>query len=147
MKGFPKMLKTKEDYYNCLAMVAAGELAAADLLEKIESLEKQRYIQCAIVTAEPEKKAVTVYYCDEATESMAFVAGSVAGTVTAVTHKKSEEAEAAGDTADDRTVLTLSKSVDAAAAGGVIGLEKAGKVAGMTADDIKALKGVLKQYE
>lgn len=147
MKGFPKMLKTKEDYYNCLAMVAAGELAAADLLEKIESLEKQRYIQCAIVTAEPEKKAVTVYYCDEATEGMAFVAGSVAGTVTAVTHKKSEEAEAAGDTADDRTVLTLSKSVDAAAAGGVIGLEKAGKVAGMTADDIKALKGVLKQYE
>lgn len=147
MKGFPKMLKTKEDYYNCLAMVAAGELAAPDLLAKIESLEKQRYIRCAIVTAEPEKKAVTVYYCDEATEGMAFVAGSVAGTVTAVTHKKSEEAEAAGDTADDRTVLTLSKSVDAAAAGGVIGLEKAGKVAGMTADDIKALKGVLKQYE
>ena len=22
MKGFPKVLKTKEDYYNCLAMVA-----------------------------------------------------------------------------------------------------------------------------
>ena len=42
MKGFPKTLKTKEDYYNCLAMVAAGELAAADLLAKIESLEKQR---------------------------------------------------------------------------------------------------------
>ena len=39
MKGFPKTLKTKEDYYNCLAMVAAGELAAADLLAKIESLE------------------------------------------------------------------------------------------------------------
>ena len=32
MKGFPKVLKTKEDYYNCLAMVAAGELKAADLL-------------------------------------------------------------------------------------------------------------------
>jgi len=29
MKGFPKVLKTKEDYYNCLAMVASGELAAA----------------------------------------------------------------------------------------------------------------------
>ena len=36
MKGFPKMLKTKEDFYNCLAMVARGELAAADLLAKIE---------------------------------------------------------------------------------------------------------------
>lgn len=39
MKGFPKTLKTKDDYYNCLAMVAAGELAAADLLAKIESLK------------------------------------------------------------------------------------------------------------
>ena len=37
MKGFPKVLKTKEDYNNCLAMVASGELAAADLLAKIES--------------------------------------------------------------------------------------------------------------
>lgn len=44
MKGFPKTLKTKDDYYNCLAMVAAGELKAADLLAKIEGLEKQRYI-------------------------------------------------------------------------------------------------------
>lgn len=35
----PKTLKTKEDYYNCLAMVAAGELDAADLERKIDSLE------------------------------------------------------------------------------------------------------------
>ena len=47
MKGFPKVLKTKEDYYNCLAMVASGELAAADLLAKIESAENQRYIECS----------------------------------------------------------------------------------------------------
>lgn len=46
---------------------------------------------------------------------------------------------------NDRTVLTLSKGVEAA--GGVIALETAATVAGMTADDIKALKGVLKQYE
>lgn len=58
MKGFPKTLKTKEDYYNCLAMVAAGELDAADLERKIDSLEKQRFIQCAIVEVVPEKKAV-----------------------------------------------------------------------------------------
>ena len=60
MKGFPKTLKTKEDYYNCLAMVAAGELDAADLERKIDSLEKQRFIQCAIVEVAPEKKAVTI---------------------------------------------------------------------------------------
>lgn len=145
MKGFPKTLKTKEDYYNCLAMVAAGELTAADLLAKIESLEKQRYINCAVVEAAAEKKAVTIYYCDEAAAGMAFVSGSVTGTVTAVTHTKSEDAKAAGETANDRTVLTLSKGIDAA--DGFIGLETAATVAGMTADDITALKGVLKQYE
>ncbi len=145
MKGFPKTLKTKDDYYNCLAMVAAGELAAADLLAKIESLEKQRYIQCAIVSVAEEKKAVTVYYCDEAAPGMAFAAGGVSGTVTAVTHTQTDDAAAAGETGNDRTVLTLSKGI--AADNTAIGLEKAAAVAGMTADDITALKGVLKQYE
>ena len=74
-QGFPKTLKTKEDYYNCLAMVAAGELAAADLLAKIESAEAQRYIQCAVAEAQPEKKAVTLIYCDEAAVGMKFTAG------------------------------------------------------------------------
>lgn len=145
MKGFPKTLKTKDDYYNCLAMVAAGELAAADLLAKIESLEKQRYIQCVIVSAAEEKKAVTVYYCDEAAPGMAFEAGGISGTITAVTHTQTDEAAAAGETGNDRTVLTLSKGITAENT--AIGLEKAAAVAGMTADDITALKGVLKQYE
>ena len=126
-------------------MVAAGELTAADLLEKIKSLEKQRYINCAVVEAAAEKKAVTIYYCDEAAAGMAFMADGVTGTVTAVTHIQSEDAKAAGETANDRTVLTLSKGIDAA--GGFIGLETTGTVAGMTEDDITALKGVLKQYE
>lgn len=86
MKGFPKVLKTKEDYYNCLAMVASGELAAADLLAKIESAENQRYIECGVAAVEEEKKAVTVYYCDEAAVGMKFVAGDVSGTVQGVTH-------------------------------------------------------------
>ena len=84
MKGFPKVLKTKEDYYNCLAMVASGELAAADLLAKIESAENQRYIECGVAAVEEEKKAVTVYYCDEAAVGMKFVAGDVSGTVQGV---------------------------------------------------------------
>lgn len=144
MKGFPKTLKTKEDYYNCLAMVAAGELAAADLLAKIEGAEQQRYIQCAVVETAAEKKAVTVYYCDEAAVGMKFTAGDVSGTITAVTHIQSEDAKAAGETTNDRTALTLSKAVSGCA---VIGLERAETVAGMTADNITALKGVLKQYE
>lgn len=145
MKGFPKTLKTKADYYNCLAMVAAGELDAADLERKIESLEKQRYIQCAVVETAPEKKAVTIYYCAEAAEGMVFDADGVTGTVTAVTYIQSEKAREMEENGNDRTVLTLSKGVEAA--GGVIALETAAMVAGMTADDIKALKGVLKQYE
>ncbi len=145
MKGFPKILRTKEDYYNCLAMVASGELAAADLLAKIESLERQRYIQCAVIEVAAEKKAVTIHYCDEAAAGMKFVAGEITGTVTAVTHTQSEEQQAAGEQGNDRTALTLSKSIDSTSM--VIGLETANTAAGMTADDINALKGVLKQYE
>ena len=117
MKGFPKVLKTKEDYYNCLAMVASGELAAADLLAKIESAENQRYIEC----------------------------GVAAGTVQGVTHIQTDEAAAAGEAGNDRTALTLSKAVKAGCK--VIALERTDTVAGMTTDDIAALKGVLKQYE
>lgn len=145
MKGFPKVLKTKEDYYNCLAMVASGELAAADLLAKIESAENQRYIECGVATVEEEKKAVTVYYCDEAAVGMKFVAGDVSGTVQGVTHIQTDEAAAAGEAGNDRTALTLSKAVKAGCK--VIALERTDTVAGMTTDDIAALKGVLKQYE
>lgn len=145
MKGFPKVLKTKEDYYNCLAMVASGELAAADLLAKIESAENQRYIECGVAAVEEEKKAVTVYYCDEAAVGMKFVAGDVSGTVQGVTHIQTDEAAAAGEAGNDRTALTLSKAVKAGCK--VIALERTDTVAGMTTDDIAALKGVLKQYE
>ena len=115
------------------------------MLAKIESAEAQRYIQCAVAEAQPEKKAVTLIYCDEAAVGMKFTAGGVSGTVQAVTHVQSEEAQAAGEAANDRTALTLSKAVAAGCA--VIALETAETVAGMTTDDITALKGVLKQYE
>ena len=144
MKGFPKVLKTKEDYYNCLAMVASGELKAADLLAKIESAENQRYIECGVAAVEEEKKAVTVYYCDEAAVGMKFVAGDVSGTVQGVTHIQTDEAAAAGEAGNDRTALTLSKAVKAGCK--VIALERTDTVAGMTTDDIAALKGVLKQF-
>ena len=128
-----------------IAMVASGELAAADLLAKIESAENQRYIECGVAAVEEEKKAVTVYYCDEAAVGMKFVAGDVSGTVQGVTHIQTDEAAAAGEAGNDRTALTLSKAVKAGCK--VIALERTDTVAGMTTDDIAALKGVLKQYE
>ena len=110
MKGFPKVLKTKEDYYNCLAMVASGELAAADLLAKIESAENQRYIECGVAAVEEEKKAVTVYYCDEAAVGMKFVAGDVSGTVQGVTHIQTDEAAAAGEAGNSPYTFQSGKS-------------------------------------
>lgn len=145
MDGFPKTLKTKEDFYNCLGMVARGELVAADLLAKIESAERQRFICCQLVEVAAEKKAVTVMYCDEATVGMKFTAGNVSGSITAVVHKQSEEAAAAGQEGNDRTALTLSKAVAAGTA--TISLEISQTVAGMSQDDFNAMKGVLKQYE
>ena len=145
MKGFPKVLKTKEDYYNCLAMVASGELAAADLLAKIESAENQRYIECGVAAVEEEKKAVTVYYCERGSGRYEIRSGRRIRTVQGVTHIQTDEAAAAGEAGNDRTALTLSKAVKAGCK--VIALERTDTVAGMTTDDIAALKGVLKQYE
>ena len=76
---------------------------------------------------------------------MKFVAGDVSGTVQGVTHIQTDEAAAAGEAGNDRTALTLSKAVKAGYK--VIALERTDTVAGMTTDDIAALKGVLKQYE
>lgn len=86
-----------------------------------------------------------LYYCDEAAVGMKFVAGDVSGTVQGVTHIQTDEAAAAGEAGNDRTALTLSKAVKAGCK--VIALERTDTVAGMTTDDIAALKGVLKQYE
>ena len=134
MKGFPKVLKTKEDYYNCLAR-----------RQRQMCIRDRRYIECGVAAVEEEKKAVTVYYCDEAAVGMKFVAGDVSGTVQGVTHIQTDEAAAAGEAGNDRTALTLSKAVKAGCK--VIALERTDTVAGMTTDDIAALKGVLKQYE
>ena len=145
MKGFPKTLKTKEDFYNCLAMVARGELAAADLLAKIESAEKQRFICCQVVEVAAEKKAITVMYCDEAAVGMKFTAGNVSGSIAAVVHKQSGEATAAGQEGNDLTALTLSRAV--AEGTETISLEINKTVAGMEPWEFDSLKGVLKQYE
>ena len=66
MKGFPKVLKTAQDVKNCKAMVDAGQLQAADLLEAIEAIENQNFIICPIRELSEDKKTVTVTYCNEA---------------------------------------------------------------------------------
>ena len=61
MKGYPKKLKTKEDYYNCLAMVQAGELEAAGLVEALDALEERRYIPCNILQISNNLYAVALF--------------------------------------------------------------------------------------
>ena len=60
MKGYPTMLKTKEDYFNCLAMVQAGELEAAGLTEALDALEKRRYIESRIISTSSDRQQVTI---------------------------------------------------------------------------------------
>ena len=80
-----------------------------------------------------------------ASDGILYAEGDVSGTVQGVTHIQTDEAAAAGEAGNDRTALTLSKAVKAGCK--VIALERTDTVAGMTTDDIAALKGVLKQYE
>ena len=144
MKGYPKKLKTKEDYYNCLAMVQAGEIAAAGLKEALDALEKRRYISCNILQISGNRKEVTVLYCTEAKVGAAFIAGEATGEVTAVTN-----VQVARDS-DEQSVTKLGLS--AAVPQDVTAVEVMNSVdvlarVGMTEDDIRAIREVLKNYE
>ena len=75
---------------------------------------------------------------------MKFVAGDVSGTVQGVTHIQTDEAAAAGEAGTTEQPYTFQSGK---AGCKVIALERTDTVAGMTTDDIAALKGVLKQYE
>ena len=144
MKGYPKMLNTKEDYLNCLAMVQAGELEAAGLQEALDALEKQRYIETRIMSASDDRKQVTVMYCAEAAKGAAFYSGEVKGTVTAATSVMSADNNEEPST----TTFTLSAAVpkDAVTISVMNSVDILANV-GMTEDDITAIKGVLAQYE
>ena len=42
MRKFPKNLKTRDDIYNCLDMVRAGQLKASDLVNAINKIKNQK---------------------------------------------------------------------------------------------------------
>lgn len=144
MKGYPKILNTKEDYFNCLAMVQAGQLKAAGLLEALNALEKRRYIESRIMSASADKKQVVVMYCAEATKDAIFYSGEVTGTIKAVTNAMSTDTTQTPDT----TTLTLSAAVpkDAITINIMNSVDVLASV-GMTESDVTAIKGVLAQYE
>lgn len=112
MKGFPKVLKTAQDVKNCSALVTAGELAAADLLEAIGALENQNFITCPIVELSEDRKTVTVLYCSEAAAGEKATAGGVTATIQAVEHINGEPDEE-GKVEREKTAITLSRAIAA----------------------------------
>lgn len=144
MKGFPKTLKTKADYYNCFAMVADGSLSAADLLAKINSVDFQRYIQCPVISM--SAKTVTIHFCNEAVEGMKFLVEvgeeEITGKITSVIHNKTKPED---EGTNDVTILTLSQAIPLDTR--VIALEVSDTAAGMSVADIASLKEALKRYE
>lgn len=109
MRNFPKNLKTKEDIYNCLEMVRAGELRAADLVKAITKIKNQNYTNAIITAMSDDRKTVTTNYLAEADNGSRAKVGSVVATIKSVTHIESEPDEQ-GNTSFVSSEITISKA-------------------------------------
>jgi hypothetical protein len=150
MKGFPKTIGTGQDLFNCLAMVQAGELAAADLKNTIEAIEAQKYIYCPIVSISEDRKAVTINYCHEVQTSQAVNTATAGCTISAVEHKRVNTGtqEDENETVPNQTIVTLSAALGA----GETVLKIPAPVSqytalGITQEQINSIKVVLDKYE
>ena len=114
MRNFPKNLKTRDDIYNCLEMVRAGELKASDLVKAINKIKNQNYIAAPIVELSADRKTVTTNYLAEADNGSRAKAGSVVVTIKTVTHIESEPDEQ-GNTSFVKSEMTLSKAASSGA--------------------------------
>ncbi len=110
MRNFPKNLKTKEDIYNCLEMVRAGELRATDLTKAINKIKNQNYINAEITGISEDRKIVTTRYLAEADEGSRAKIGATIVTIKAVTHTESEPDEH-GNTSFVSSDITVSKAI------------------------------------
>lgn len=114
MRNFPKNLKTRDDIYNCLEMVRAGELDASDLEKAINKIKNQNYIAAPIVELSADRKNVTTNYLAEADEGSRAKAGSVVVTIKSLTHIESEPDEQ-GKTTFAKTEIVISKAASSGA--------------------------------
>lgn len=110
MRNFPKNLKTKEDIYNCLEMVRAGELRATDLTKAINKIKNQNYTNAEITGISEDRKTVTTRYLAEADEGSRAKVGAAVVTLKAVAHIESEPDEQ-GKTSLVSSEITVSKAV------------------------------------
>lgn len=150
MKGFPKTIGTGQDLFNCLAMVQAGELAAADLKNTIEAIEARAYIPCPIGAISEDRKTVTINYCPEAQAAQAVNTATAGCTISTVEHKKvSTGTEGTGsETGPNQTIVTLSAALGAGETVLKIPAPTSPYTAlGITQKQINSIMEVLDKYE
>ena len=104
MKGLPKRFATADDIRNCYEMTKTGEIAKADLLEAMEDMENQNYIQCSIFEI-TGKKVKVGYVAEAVVGEMALCEGTEyeIETINHISGGEEDEYEA--------TELTLSSAV------------------------------------
>ena len=121
MRKFPKNLKTREDIYNCLDMVLAGELKAKDLINAIKKIKNQNYINAVIKEISSDRKTITTYHLNEAELDARAKVGNVVVTIQEVEHLESEPDDQ-GKTSLIATRMKVSRAV--ATDSEIFGLEK-----------------------
>ena len=70
MKGMPIKMSTGKDFTNCLAMVQAGELDAAELQAHIDALEARQFVEIPIIEMSADRKSVVIMACDKVNKGM-----------------------------------------------------------------------------
>lgn len=110
MRNFPKRLATATDIRNCAQLVKLGTFEASELLEAIDCLERQNYLQCPIVSIGGDKKTITIRYCAEAKAGIKAIVGGKTVTINAVHHENGDPVE--GEEPQlETTILTVSAVV------------------------------------
>ncbi len=138
MRNFPKRIVTATDIRNCLQLVKAGELEAADLMAAIEKIEAQNYIVCHI--NEADGKTASINYCAEAEAGGKALVDGKNVRIENVTHEKGEGADGM-EPQYERTAITLSNAIPKGAE--EIRILSARTVygdLGMTEDELKKVK-------
>lgn len=121
MRNFPKNLKTRDDIYNCLDMVRAGQLKASDLVNAINKIKNQNYINAVITEVSEDRKTVTTNYLAEADVDGRAKVENLTVTIKRVTHIEGEP-DKEGKTSFVYSEIEVSRAVAAGAE--VFALEK-----------------------
>lgn len=121
MRNFPKNLKTRDDIYNCLDMVRAGQLKVSDLVNAINKIKNQNYINAVITEVSEDRKTVTTNYLAEADVDGHAKVENLTVTIKRVTHIEGEP-DKEGKTSFVSSEIEVSRAVAAGAE--VFALEK-----------------------